>query len=183
VAVTPNGLYVYVTSFLSTASYLSVISTATNTNTANVVMGANPYGVAVTPNTGLAVTGLSASSGSTGGGTAVSVYGSGFVAGSTTVKFGATAATSVSCSATTICSACRRRVVGHGGCDGDGRGSHVGDVGGRSVHVWGYSDGYCGGADCWFGGWGDVGDGDWDGVHGGQRGDFLFGDDGLCGGG
>ena len=48
VAVTPNGAYAYVTN--SGSNTVSVISTATNTVTATITVGSDPYGVAVTPN-------------------------------------------------------------------------------------------------------------------------------------
>jgi YVTN family beta-propeller protein len=48
VAVTPNGLYAYVTNY--GAASVSVISTASNTVTATVPVGTSPLGVAVTPN-------------------------------------------------------------------------------------------------------------------------------------
>ena len=48
VAITPDGAYAYVTNY--TTYTVSVISTATNTVTATVTVGSDPYGVAVTPN-------------------------------------------------------------------------------------------------------------------------------------
>ena len=50
-AVTPNGAYAYVTnSWVDTVGTVSVISTATNTVTANDNRWKHPDGVAVTPN-------------------------------------------------------------------------------------------------------------------------------------
>jgi hypothetical protein len=51
------------------------------------------------------VTAINPSSGPTTGGTVVTISGSNFIVGATTVKFGATAGTSVSCSSTTQCTA------------------------------------------------------------------------------
>jgi YVTN family beta-propeller protein len=51
------------------------------------------------------VTAVSPNAGPVGGGTVVTITGTGFVPGSTTVQFGATAGTSVTCSSTTSCSA------------------------------------------------------------------------------
>ena len=48
VAVTPDGTRAYVTNFNSNT--VSVINTATNTVTATIAVGANPDGVAITPN-------------------------------------------------------------------------------------------------------------------------------------
>ena len=51
------------------------------------------------------VTGISPAAGTTNGGDVVTITGTGFVVGSTTVAFGAGAGTSVSCASTTSCSA------------------------------------------------------------------------------
>ena len=51
------------------------------------------------------VTGISPAAGTTNGGDVVTITGTGFVVGSTTVAFGAGAGTSVSCTSTTSCSA------------------------------------------------------------------------------
>jgi len=47
VAVTPDGSKVYVANFLS--NNVSAIATATNTVTATIPVGSEPFGVAVTP--------------------------------------------------------------------------------------------------------------------------------------
>ena len=62
---------------------------------------AMPAAAAPTPT----VTAVSPVAGSPTGGTVVAVTGTGFVAGSTSVSFGSTSATSVVCSTTTACSA------------------------------------------------------------------------------
>ncbi len=51
------------------------------------------------------VTGISPAAGTTNGGDVVTISGTGFVVGSTTVAFGASAGTSVTCASTTSCSA------------------------------------------------------------------------------
>ena len=48
VAITPNGAYAYITN--AGSSSVSVISTATNTITANITDRGEPYDVAITPN-------------------------------------------------------------------------------------------------------------------------------------
>ncbi len=102
-AVTPDGLSVYVAN--GSSDSVNVIRTSDDTFTGSIAVGTAPQGVAMSPDTGLAVTGISTSSGPAAGGTAVSIYGTGFVVGNSTVSFGTTTDTTASCSSSTICNA------------------------------------------------------------------------------
>jgi manganese oxidase len=83
---------------------VDVIVTANGQASAATAADQFTYSVAATPPT---VTGISPTSGSTAGGTSVTVTGTGFntAAGGTLIQFGATAASNVSCASSTSCTA------------------------------------------------------------------------------
>src|SRR5919199_44955 len=115
VTVNGTGLAAGATVVFGTAPATNV-SCTTSSCTVTTPAGADPVDVRVTVGTQTSavnskdrfffvpqITGLSPNTGSTAGGTLVTITGAGFVPGTTTVNFGANAAPTVSCASATTC--------------------------------------------------------------------------------